>query len=170
MSDAATDGSGSAGEPDVLAESAGELLRVAEQALPGWVRRSVHDRWDAYRAVAGPEQAGDEPVTAAAEAGAAAVDDVIPALRDLLALDVEAQWTGPLAILRRAVAYPTAVLQAAGVPPVVRDAFAERTFPDDLYDLSPGGFADLDPDLHEPGLIWGAAKAHTVLRRRKGQG
>ena len=27
---------------------------------------------------------------------------------------------------------------------------------------------DVDPSLHEPGLAWGAAKAHTHLARRRG--
>ena len=53
---------------------------------------------------------------------------------------------------------------------MVRDRFAEQTFPDDVYDLVPASFADVDPSLHEPGLLWGAAKAHTVLVRRKGLG
>ena len=29
---------------------------------------------------------------------------------------------------------------------------------------------DLDPALHEPGLRWGAAKAHVVLARRRAEG
>ena len=51
-----------------------------------------------------------------------------------------------------------------------RDEFAERTFPDDVYDLSPASFADVDPALHEPGLMWGAAKAHVILHRRRSEG
>ena len=43
-------------------------------------------------------------------------------------------------------------------------------FPDDLYDLTPGSFRDLDPALHEPGLEWGAAKAHVHLARRRAAG
>ena len=42
-------------------------------------------------------------------------------------------------------------------------------FPDDDYDLSPATFADIDESLHEPGLVWGAAKAHVVLTRRRGR-
>ena len=53
---------------------------------------------------------------------------------------------------------------------VVRDAHAERLFPDDDYDLSPGAFADVDPALHEPGLVWGAAKAHVIMARRRAEG
>ncbi len=68
-----------------------------------------------------------------------------------------------MALVREAVAYPTQVLRAAGVPPVVRDQMAEAAFPRDDYDLSPASFADLDPNLAEPGLVWGAAKAHVVM-------
>jgi hypothetical protein len=70
-------------------------------------------------------------------------------------------------VLRAAVRHPTAVLAEAGVPEVVRDRFAEETFPADVYDLSPAAFADIDPALAEPGLVWGAAKAHVVLTRRR---
>jgi hypothetical protein len=94
----------------------------------------------------------------------------MPALRQLLAADVDDQRTNPMAVLRGAVRYPTRVLQAAGVPAVVRDEFAERAFPDDLYDLAPATWADIDPALHEPGLTWSAAKAHTVLARRRAEG
>ena len=103
-------------------------------------------------------------MAAGREAGAAAVADVEAPLRALLAQDVDEQRSNPLAVVRRAVAHPTAVLRAAGVPPVVRDAHAEQLFPDDDYDLTPGGFADLAPSVHEPGLVWGAAKAHVILR------
>jgi hypothetical protein len=39
-----------------------------------------------------------------------------------------------------------------------------------VYDLSPAAFADLDPSLREPGLTWGAAKAHVHLARRRREG
>ena len=91
----------------------------------------------------------------------------MPALRALLAVDVGEQPTNPLEIIRRSVVHPTRVLAAAGVPPVERDEQARRLFPDDDYDLVPGAFGDLDPAVHEPGLHWGAAKAHVLLRRRR---
>ncbi len=90
-----------------------------------------------------------------------------PLLRTLLATDVDAQRANPLAILRQAVRYPNEVLAAAGVPAVRRDAHAERLFPDDAYDLGPAAFGDLHPSVHEPGLVWGAAKAHVILARRR---
>jgi hypothetical protein len=60
------------------------------------------------------------------------------------------------------------VLAAAGVPPVERDAHARRLFPDDVYDLGPAAFADLSAEVHQTGVVWGAAKAHVILRRRRG--
>lgn len=92
---------------------------------------------------------------------------VVGELRTLLAADLASQQTGPLDLLRRAVRHPTQILAEAGVAPVARDAFATKNFPDDVYDLSPGSFAEVDPSLHEPGLMWGAAKAHVHLRRRR---
>jgi hypothetical protein len=77
------------------------------------------------------------------------------------------QRTNPLEIVRRSVVHPTRVLAAAGVAPVDRDEHARRIFPEDPYDLVPGAFGDLDPAVQEPGLLWGAAKAHVILRRRR---
>jgi hypothetical protein len=104
---------------------------------------------------------------ATAEAGAGpAVATVAAALRDLFAADPAEQRTTPLQIVRGLVATPTAVLRAAGVPGVVRDAFEERAFPDDEYDLVPRTLGDLgDPDLGPLLLAWGLAKA-AVLRAR----
>jgi hypothetical protein len=90
-------------------------------------------------------------------------------VRALLALDLDEQRVNPLALVRRAVSYPTQVLQDAGMPPVVRDEFDERAFPDDMYGLSPASFAEVDQSLYEPGLEWGAAKAHAHLVRRRGR-
>jgi len=63
------------------------------------------------------------------------------------------------------VRYPTEVLRAAGARPVARDPIQVRLLPDDVYDLSPATFADIDPALAEPGLMWGAAKALEHRRR-----
>jgi hypothetical protein len=156
-------------DPDDLAALAAygaALIAAIEVALPAWVLRCVTDRWTAFHGDAPPP----ELLAAAAAAAATAVDQVVPELRTLLALDVAVQPTNPLALVRRAVVHPTRVLAEAGIPPVVRDAQAERMFPDDAYDLVPGAFADLDPAVHDPGLHWGAAKAHVLLRRRREAG
>ena len=143
------------------------LLDAVDASLGAWVQREVERRWRDWT--------DDEPPlglqTAAAIAGDRARAAVVPSLRDLLQTDVDVQRSNPLSLLRAAVAYPTRVLAEAGVPAVVRDRDAERIFPDDPYDLTPGSFSDVDPSLHEPGLAWGAAKAHVVMaRRRRGAG
>ena len=84
-----------------------------------------------------------------------------------LGRDIDDQADTPLAILRGAVEYPTEVLRRAGVPPVERDEFARRSFPTDVYGLAPANLADVAPELAEPGLVWGAAKAHAHLARRR---
>jgi hypothetical protein len=102
---------------------------------------------------------------AAREAGRRAAAEVGAQVRALLDADVDDQRTTPLALLRSAVRYPTDVLRAAGVPPVDRDPVQARLFPGDLYDLAPATFADVDPALAEPGMVWGAAKALAHRRR-----
>ena len=103
--------------------------------------------------------------------GAARVDatrEVIAELRAVLALDVDEQRQNPLSILRGAVRYPTRVFRAVGAQPVARDEFDERSFPDDEFALTPAAFADFGPAVHEAGIMWGAAKAHVHLQRRRG--
>jgi hypothetical protein len=148
---------------EALRRYADDLVAAVEVALPTWVQRAVADRWAQWKGGEPP----DEVVQAAADAADHATAAVVPALRELLQRDVAEQAANPLAVVRRAVAYPTRVLAATGMPAVVRDEQAERLFPDDRYDLVPGSFADLDPTAHEPGLRWGAAKAHVLLRRRR---
>lgn len=97
----------------------------------------------------------------------AGATQMVNEVRELLSRDLAEQHTGPLDVLRRAVRYPTEVLAAAGTAPVERDGFAVTNFPDDVFGLSPASFAEVDPSLHEPGLVWGAAKAHVHLRRRR---
>ncbi len=132
---------------------------------PTWVVGCVERILVAYRGGVDPDER-----LAAESAGAAAVAEVAPAVRALLSTDIDEQRTSPLALVRGAVRYPTEVLRLAGVPSVERDPFAVRQFPDDPYDLTPATFADLDPALHEPGLTWGAAKAHVHLARRRREG
>ncbi len=78
----------------------------------------------------------------------------------------EAQRSTPLEIVRRAYREPTAVLAAAGIPPVERDEFAERAWPDDTYGLVVHGLGDLgDDDLAPLQMAWGMAKAKVVRAR-----
>ncbi len=149
----------------MLADHASRLADGIDTALGPWVEAVIRDRTEQWQPGSWPALAD-----AAAQAGRQAASEVGARVRGLLELDVDAQRTGPLAVLREAVRYPTGVLRDAGVPEVVRDEFAEQIFPDDAYDLAIASFADLDPALHEPGLVWGAAKAHVVLARRRASG
>ena len=154
---------GAEDDPDaVLAAAGAALAEAVVAALPGWVERSVRDLLAAF---AGAAEEGD--VERAREAGRRAADEVGPELRRLLAADVDRQWANPLALVRRAVRYPTAVLAGAGVPPVVRDEYDESHFPDDVYGLTPRTFADLDPSLRDVALVWGAAKARASMVRHR---
>jgi len=148
-----------------LVRYATALADAADDALGPWVRRCVARVADAWR----PGTSADV-AEATDQAADAAREEIGRQLRTLLDTDVDQQRTGPLAVLRSGVRFPTAVLRAAGVPPVAREAFAQQAFPDDVYDLAPASFADVDPALHEPGLVWGAAKAHVVLARRRAEG
>lgn len=154
-----------AGDEARLAAYAAALADGVVAALPRWVASCVERVLVAWSGTA--DAAVMDQARAAGDEAAAVIG---PELRALLACDIDEQRTNPLAVVRRAVVYPTAVLRAAGVPAVVRDADAEARFPDDDYDLVPAAFADLDPALHEPGLVWGAAKAHVHLARRRAEG
>ncbi|GAC1356988.1 MAG: hypothetical protein NVSMB4_17300 [Acidimicrobiales bacterium] len=131
-----------------------------EESLPRWVVRCV-DR--VHRAWAGPPPA--EIMVRAVEAGRQAAADIGPRVRALLAADIDEQWTTPLALVREGVTYAGTVLAGAGVPEVERDQMDEAMFPADVYGLTPGSFADIDPQLGEAGVAWGAAKAWTHRRR-----
>jgi hypothetical protein len=141
------------------------LAAAVDAAVAPWVERSVARMATAYfgRVPAEVQAAGHE-------AAAQAREEVGAELRAFLALDVDEQRTNPLAILRAGVRYPTVVLREAGVPAVRRDEFKERAFPDDIYDLSPASWKDVDESVQEPGIVWSAWKAKTVLDRRREEG
>jgi hypothetical protein len=150
-------------DPDaVLAAAGAALAEAVEAAVPAWVERSVRDLLVAFAGRADPDV-----VASARSAGRRAAEELGPELRRLLAEDVDRQWANPLALVRRAVSYPTAVLREAGVPEVVREEYDEAHFPDDVYGLSPRTFADLDPSLREVSIVWGAAKARASMVRHR---
>lgn len=168
MADGSSNRPSGAGRADpadeaALVRHASALADAVDAALEGWVRGCVARR-----------RPGPEPDpgldAAAADAARRCRAEVGAQVRALLSTDVDEQVGTPLTLLRDAVRYPTEVLRAAGVPPVRRDEFSRSSFPDDDYDLTPASFADVDPSLHEPGLVWGAAKAHVHLARRRAEG
>jgi hypothetical protein len=145
---------------EALRRYATALADAVDQAIPGWVE------WVARAVLAVQGVAVDAAVAARLEEAARAARDTgSPRVRALLETDIDLQRTTPLALLRDLVRFPTEVLRSAGARPVPRDDFRQRSFPDDVYDLAPASFADVDPALHEPGLAWGAAKAYVHIQR-----
>ena len=139
-----------------------DLADRIDDAIGRWVTRTLTLAAQAGGATVVPDDI-PEVVTATRAS-------VMPGLRRILDADVDAGAGSPLAALRAAVGPMTDVLDRWGVERPPRDEFLERQFPGDPYQLGPAAFADIDPELHEPGLVWGAARAHVHLRRRREAG
>jgi hypothetical protein len=150
---------------EALAGYAAVLADGIERSIGPWVERSVEIVCE-KSGVMVTGKLRQQARTAGAEATA----EIAPRVRALLALDIDEQRLGPLELLRSAVRWPTQVLRDLGIAAASRDESAKAMFPDDDYDLTPASFGDLDPALHEPGLVWGAAKAHVFLARRRAAG
>lgn len=138
------------------------LSDAVEVAVPRWIERLVLERVSEWRG-----DVPDEAAVAAAEAGQAAAADVSPRVRALLGTDVDQQRTNPLALLRGATRHAQDVLADLGAPIPERDEFERRSFPDDVYGLTPATWSDIDPSLHEIGITWGAAKAYIHKARHR---
>ncbi len=146
-----------------LAEASTALVEGVDRALPAWAARAADALLTAWGGVDADRH--QEVVADAREAGERAARRVAAELGELLALDPAEQRATPLEIIRSAVAEPTEVLAAAGLPDVVRDPFEEQAWPDDRFGLVPRTLRDLDPDLAAIHFAWGVAKA-SVLRAR----
>lgn len=137
------------------------LLEVARRVTRPWLKRLVI-------AVTGGDP--DDLTRSDSSSLAAAIDsidsDVVAALEALLGSDVDQQTTTPLTIYRTATLSLTAVLRDLGYTAASRDRFHAERFPDDVYNLVPATWSDIDDALTEPGLAWGAWKAMTILQRR----
>jgi hypothetical protein len=148
----------------LLRETGDAIVAGVERELPGWVQREVGRILDAWGRLDTLTRTRAEQQ--AETAGAEAACRVGAGLRALLAEDPARQRTTPLEIVRTASREPTAVLAAAGIPPVARDEFDERAWPDDRYGLVPRDLGELgDPELAPLHLAWGLAKSR-VLRSR----
>lgn len=148
-----------------LAAIATSLADQVEAVVPTWIERLVVERVAAWRG-----EVSDAVRAEAVVAGEAAQSEVAPAMRSLLATDIDEQVTNPLELLRVATHHAHAVLDRQGMPPVRRDEFSERSFPADVYDLMPATWSDVDPSLQDPGIAWGAAKAFVHKARRRAEG
>lgn len=139
-----------------LAAYADDLIMGLAQHLPGWVERAVGERL-----------VGTEVDVAELDAD---IDGAVQKVTVLLRTDIDEQDNNPLAVVRTLVGPMTRYLAERSVEAVTRDPDSQRLFPDDRFDLTPGSFSDVHPDLHMAGLSWGAAKAHVHLQRRRAEG
>ena len=150
---------------DRLDEAGAAIVAGVEKQVPGWTRAQVDRLLDAWGRASADARVVAE--SRAVDAGSDAARRIVGELRALFAVDPERQQATPLEIVRTVYREPTAVLEAAGVPPIVRDEFDERAWPDDIYGLVPRTLGDLgDPDLAPLHLAWGMAKASVIRARR----
>jgi hypothetical protein len=145
-----------------LREVSDEILLGVERELPGWVRAQVERIASAWGRLGAAEHG--RLSTGADDIARVTTARVVDELRELLAADAAAQRSTPLQVVRSAYREPTDLLRSFGIPPVLRDPFDERAWPDDDYGLVPHTLGGLgDPELGPLLLAWGLAKA-AVLR------
>jgi hypothetical protein len=139
------------------------LLETSDEVVTKWVERLIRRHCDEQKF--SDLQAGELLSSVVSQVS----DEVHSRLEDLLSSDVLEQRTNPLAVFRQATRPVTELLKNFGCPPVTRDEFDERSFPDDVYGLSPATWADIDEAMVEPGIEWGAWKAATIMMLKKNQ-
>ncbi len=140
------------------------LVDGVERLGAAWVVRAVTLIVDAYGRL--DPFTSEQALAAARAAGPEAAARVASELRALFALDPSDQRATPLEIIRSLRREATTVLEAAGIPPVERDEFDSRAFPDDIYGIVPKSVAELgDEELGGALLAWGLGKTR-VLRGR----
>lgn len=139
------------------------LLETSDRVVPQWVERLIQKHCDEL--MVSELKEGDRVSSVVARVG----NEVHTNLRNLLLLDVLEQRTNPLAIFRQATRLISELLKTTGCAPVMRDEFDERSFPDDIFGLSPATWVDIDETMVEPGIEWGAWKAASIMMRKKKQ-
>jgi len=148
----------------IMREAAEQLIAGVRRAIPPWAVAVVAERYQQWTGSALPETLRVQ----AERSGEAAATRVAEQLAALLALDPEAQAATPLEIVRSAVREPTDVLRAAGVGEVVRDDFATRAWPHDVYGIVPNTIADFGDEALAPlHVAWGVGKATVIKARRQ---
>lgn len=145
-----------------FAEIAATLSDAIIAAVPLWMLRTAEEK--AARSGVSLDRIDRDRIGAVATMLAA---ELAPRLEASLTADVDAGAPSPLAVLRSANGPLNDVLDELGVTPGSRDPFLAERFPDDHHDVGPAAFGDLDESVHEPGLMWGAARAHIHLSRRR---
>lgn len=140
-------------------ETGALLVEAVAAALPSWLEYQLALRLD-HSVIDDNRTEIDRQVGHIAEA-------CVAELTELVMLPFENQRTSPLAVLRSVVAPLTDLLAALGAEPSERDQAAIDLHPSDVFDLTPGAFAEFGEDVGDAGLRWGAAKAFVHLRSRR---
>lgn len=145
------------GEISELNSYSQDLLDAVLEAIPSWLARKFLE--------VAPGVLIDE---------ASIIDETVGYVREkfveLLSTDIDEQRVNPLQILRLSTKFATIALTEAGVPPVARDEFDQKSMPDDVYAFGPLTWRDLSENVHDAGITWGAWKAASVLTRRRAEG
>ncbi len=150
------------GDAEVLEAAGAALYEAIAPRLGPYVADAVRRQLEgAGRPVGAGEIAAGEVAAHRCE------ERVLPALRELLSADVDAQATTPLSLVRRALDEATVALMQLGLDPPVRDRFSLEAFPADRYGLYPASIAVLGPQVEELAITWGAAKAMAHRRRHR---
>jgi hypothetical protein len=147
-----------------MAEAGARIVAGVDRCAVGWTERVVVELADQWGRLA--PDARDALIADARDAGERSRERVTAELRAFFALDAAQQRTTPLAIVRSLRAEATEVLSRAGLPPVERDPYEVRAFPDDIYGIVPHALPELGNDELGPTLlVWGLGKS-AVLRAR----
>ncbi len=132
--------------------------------IPTWLAAKLHE---VLRLQGRAETVSEHSI---AEVVESVSQNLLQQLDELLLTDPDEQRANPLAMVRASLRAPTEFLLQSGAVPVMRDEFAQVANPDDVFGIAPATWSDIDPQLHQPGLEWGAWKAATILMRRREEG
>ena len=150
---------------DGLSEYSQTLLDACVAAIPQWITNRIQ-----HVCLVSGGIVPEIVTTKVAGVAHATQAQVQIDLMALLSVDVDAQRTNPLQVLRGSTLMATALLIEAGIPPVRRDEFEVRSMPDDMFALGPLTWRDLGDDVHDAGIEWGAWKAAMIISRRRDEG
>lgn len=150
---------------DGLSEYSQTLLDACVAAIPEWITNRIQ-----HVCLVSGGIVPEIVTTKVAGVAHATQAQVQIDLMALLSVDVDAQRTNPLQVLRGSTLMATALLIEAGIPPVRRDEFEVRSMPDDMFALGPLTWRDLGDDVHDAGIQWGAWKAAMIISRRRDEG
>jgi hypothetical protein len=154
-------------------EQSAFLVVYGTIATPNWVYRCVESQLLLSQTLAARERPfsddfWDRVLRRGEEGGFAASRYVAHALRMLVSSDVASRHTTPLSIVRRAVTYPTQVLQEAGILPVRQSLLTTRVaHVEDPYGLAPTTLAALHPLLPEVTRRWEVARTAMLWERSR---